>query len=254
MTAGRLAHICRHPIKGHGREVLASVRLSAGECLPWDRHWAVAHDAAKLTEGWNPCMNFARGAKAYALNAIESTLDEATATVTLRHPDRGELTFRPDAPEDLPRFLDWVRPLNPANRAQPARIVSAGPNSSGRGMTDSDFPSVAILNLASLADLSTRMGHDLSIHRWRGNLWLDGAEAWDEWNWIGRDIRIGDAVLNIRERITRCMATTCEPATGLSNADTLGALESHFGHQDFGLYAVVVNGGTIATGDAWALA
>lgn len=248
MTGGRLDHICRHPIKGHGRETLASVRLSAGECLPWDRHWAVAHDAARLTEGWNPCVNFARAAKAPALMAIESTLDEATATVTLRHPDRGQITFRPDDPADLPRFLDWVAPLNPANRAQPARIVTAG-----RGMTDSDFASVAILNMASLADLSARMGHDLSIHRWRGNLWLSGAPAWDEWNWIGRRLRIGDTVLELRERITRCSATTVEPATGISNADTLHALETHFGHQDFGLYATVLTGGTIATGDAWTL-
>lgn len=248
MTGGRLAHICRHPIKGHGREMLASVRLSAGECLPWDRHWAVAHDAAKLTEGWNPCVNFARAAKAPALMAIESTLDEGTGTITLRHPDGGAITFRPDDPADTPRFLDWVRPLNPENRAQPARIVSAG-----RGMTDSDFPSIAILNLASLADLSARMGHDLSIHRWRGNLWLDGAEAWDEWNWIGKRLTIGSTVLEVKERITRCSATTVEPATGRSNADTLSALESHFGHQDFGLYAVVVEGGDIATGDAWAL-
>lgn len=248
MTGGRLEHICRHPIKGHGRETLASVRLSAGACLPWDRHWAVAHEAARLVDGWNPCVNFARAAKAPALMAIESRLDEATGSVTLHHPDCGDITFRPDDAADTPRFLDWVRPLNPENRAQPARIVTAG-----RGMTDSDFPSVAILNTASLADLSRRMGHDLSIHRWRGNLWLSGAAAWDEWNWIGRHIRIGDAVLEIRERITRCSATTVEPATGRSNADTLSALESHFGHQDFGLYAVVVNGGTIATGDAWTL-
>jgi len=249
MTGGRLAHICRHPIKGHGREMLASVRLSAGECLPWDRHWAVAHEAAKLTDGWNPCMNFARGAKAYALNAIESDLDETTATVTLRHPDRGEITFRPDDTADTPRFLDWVRPLNPANRAQPARIVTAG-----RGMTDSDFPSISILNMASLADLSARIGQDLSIHRWRGNLWLGGAPAWAEWDWIGKDIRIGTAILHVQERITRCMATTVEPATGHSNADTLGALERNYGHQDFGLYATVLEPGTIATGDEWTLA
>ena len=249
MTGGRLAHICRHPIKGHGREDLASVRLSAGQCLPWDRHWAVAHDAAKLVDGWNPCANFARGAKAYALMAIESDLDEATATLTLRHPDRGALTFRPDDPADLPRFLAWVGPLNPANRAQPARIVTAG-----RGMTDSDFPSVAILNLASLSDLSARMGQDLSIHRWRGNLWLDGAAPWAEWDWLGRDIRIGSAVLRVQERITRCMATTVEPATGHSNADTLGALEAAFGHQDFGLYATVVQDGDIALGDGWSIA
>ena len=249
MTGGRLAHICRHPIKGHGREDLASVRLSAGQCLPWDRHWAVAHDAAKLVDGWNPCVNFARGAKAYGLMAIESDLDEATTTLTLRHPDRGALTFRPDDAADLPRFLDWVGPLNPSNRAQPARIVTAG-----RGMTDSDFPSVAILNLSSLADLSARMGQDLSIHRWRGNLWLDGAAPWAEWDWLGRDIRIGSAVLHVQERITRCMATTVEPATGHSNADTLGALDAAFGHQDFGLYATVVQDGDIALGDGWSIA
>lgn len=248
MTGGRLTDICRHPIKGHGRETLASVLLSAGECLPWDRHWAVAHEAAKLVPGWNPCVNFARAAKAPALMAITSRLDEAAGTVTLAHPARGEITFRPDAPEDLQRFLDWVAPLNPPDRAQPARIVTAG-----RGMTDSDFPSVAILNRASLDDLAARMGKPLSIHRWRGNLWLDGAEPWAEWDWIGRDIRIGEAVLTVRERITRCSATTVEPDSGVSNADTLGALDDNFGHRDFGLYATVTQGGRIATGDAWSL-
>lgn len=247
MTA-RLAQICRHPIKGHGRETLASVRLSAGECLPWDRHWAVAHEAARLVDGWNECVNFARGAKAPALMAITSTLDEATATVTLRHPEQASLTFRPDDPADLPRFLNWVRPLTPTNRAQPARIVAAG-----RGMTDSDYPSVAILNMASLADLSARMGLPLSPHRWRGNLWLEGAEPWAEFGWIGREIAVGGAVLRIEERITRCNATKVNPDTGTPDADTLTALETAFGHQDFGVYATVIRGGTIATGDDWSL-
>ena len=246
---GRLAQICRHPIKGHGREALASVRLLAGETLPWDRHWAVAHEAARLVPGWNPCANFARGAKAPALMAIESKLDEATGRVTLRHPQQGQLQFRPDDAADLQRFLDWITPLNPENRAQPVAIVTAG-----RGMTDSDFPSVSILNRASLADLSARMGMDLSADRWRGNLWLDGAAAWAEFDWIGRDIRIGGAVLQIKERITRCNATKVDPTTGIPNADTLAALKSAFGHQDFGVYAVVTQSGPIAVGDEWRLA
>lgn len=245
---GRLAQICRHPIKGHGRETLASVRLLAGACLPWDRHWAVAHEAARLEPGWNPCVNFARGAKAPGLMAITSVLDEATATVTLRHPGQGEITLRPDDPADLPRFLDWVRPLNPESRAQPARIVTAG-----RGMTDSDFPSVAILSTASLADLSERMGQDLSPHRWRGNLWLEGADPWAEFGWIGREIRIGQALLRIEERITRCSATQVNPDSGKTDADTLSALEAAFGHQDFGVYATVIAGGMVATGDEWSL-
>lgn len=244
-----LAQIYRHPIKGHGREALASVALSAGACLPWDRHWAVAHDAARLEPGWNPCVNFARGAKAPALMALTSVLDEATGTVTLRHPDLGEISFRPDDPADLPAFLDWVRPLNPANRAQPSKIVTAG-----RGMTDSDFPSVSILSLSSLADLSARMGHDLSVHRWRGNLWLKGAEPFAEFGWIGRHLTVGDAVLRIEERITRCTATAVDPETGHPGGDTLAGLKAAYGHQDFGVYGVVVQSGSIAVGDGWAVA
>lgn len=246
---GRLADIYRHPIKGHGREALASVRLLAGECMSWDRHWAVAHEAAKLIAGWNPCVNFARGAKAPALMAITSSLDEATATVTLRHPERGEITFRPDDSADLPRFLEWVTPLNPPERAQPVAIVTAG-----RGMTDTALPALSILSTASLADLSARMGIALSKDRWRGNLWLDGAEPWAERAWVGQHIHIGGAVLKIEERIERCSATTVDPETGRPNAPTLQALNQLLGHQEFGLYGVVVESGPIAVGDEWRLA
>lgn len=245
---GRLAQICRHPIKGHGRETLASVRLFPGECLPFDRYWAVAHEAAKLVPGWNPCMNFARGAKAPALMAITCALDEATKTVTLNHPETGALSFRPDDPLDLPRFLQWVAPLIPPDRARPTKIVSAG-----RGMTDSDFPSVSILSLTSLRDLSDKMSRDLSIDRWRGNLWIDGAAPFAEFGWIGREIEIGEAVLRIEERITRCRATMADPETGQIDADTLTGLQDGYGHQDFGVYATVISGGMLAQGDEWSL-
>jgi uncharacterized protein len=209
-----LAQICRHPIKAHGREDLASVLLEAGACLPNDRRWAVAHEAAKLVEGWNPCNNFHRGAKAPGLMAITS---------------------------ELPAFLAWLAPLAPSDRAQPARIVSAG-----RGMTDSAFPSISVLSLASLDALGRKLGQTLSPHRFRGNLWIDGAAPFAEFDWIGREIAIGDAVLRVEERITRCKATMANPDSGRIDADTLGALESAYGHRDFGVYAVVVKGGAIA--------
>jgi uncharacterized protein len=241
---GTLAHICRHPIKSHGREDLMSVLLSAGQGLPFDRHWAVAHDAAKLVAGWNPCVNFARGAKAPGLMAISARLDERTGAVTLMHPEKPDLTFRPDDADDLARFLDWVRDLNPADRAQPVQIVKAG-----IAMTDTDFPSVSIFGLASNRDLSIRMGQDLSPKRWRGNLWVDGLQPWAEFDWVGRDVQIGRAVLHVQERIVRCKATSANPSTGQIDADTLGALQGGFGHQDFGVYARVVSGGIVAIGD-----
>ncbi len=243
MTA-HLAAICRHPVKSHGRERLKEVTLRTGEALPWDRHWAVAHEAAKLVPGWNPCVNFARGAKAPGLMSINALLDEATATVTLTAPGRPGLTFRPDDGGDLPRFLDWVRPLNPPDRAQPARIVAAG-----RGMTDTDYASVSLLNLASNAALGAAMGADLSPERWRANLWIDGLPAWEERAWIGRRLRIGAAMLEVTENIVRCRATMANPETGIIDADTLSALQTGQGHQEMGVYARVIEGGRIAAGD-----
>ena len=129
MTA-RLVAIWRHPIKAHGREALERVQLARGQTLPWDRTWAVAHEAARLKgRDWVPCANFTRGAKVPALMAITAALDEARAEVTLRHPDLSPLTFAPDT--EAERFLDWIAPLMPADRAAPVSILRAA----GAGFT-----------------------------------------------------------------------------------------------------------------------
>lgn len=242
----RLAHICRHPIKAYGREMLASVRLSAQEGLPFDREWAVAHEAAKLAPGWNPCMNFTRGAKSPALMAITARLDEAARRVTLSHPEAGEIEVAPDEDADQARLITWAETLVPDGRARPAAVFRAGV-----ALTDSDFPSVSVLSLSSLAALSARMGFDLSIHRWRANLWLEGADPWAEWGWIGQRFRLGGTLLEVVERITRCSATTVDPETGKVQGDTLAALEAGYGHRDFGVYARVIDGGEIALGQEW---
>jgi uncharacterized protein len=243
MTAS-VAHLWRHPIKSHGREELSEVRLHEGQTMPWDRHWAVAHQAAKTDGGeWAACANFSRGAKAPALMAISTRLDETTRRVTLTHPDRDPLDFAPD--DSPPEFFDWVRPLMPDDRAASARIVT-GP----RGMTDSEFASVSIMTLATHRAVEAAVGKPLSKVRWRGNIWLDGPAAWSEFDWIGRTLRIGTAELEVRERITRCMATTANPDTGQRDADTLGALQSGWNHRDFGVYGVVTKGGQVRLGDA----
>jgi uncharacterized protein YcbX len=93
------------------------------------------------------------------------------------------------------------------------------------------------------------MGHDLSPYRWRGNLWIDGLQPWAEFDWVGRDVQIGSAVLHVKERIVRCKATSANPSTGQIDADTLGALNAGYGHQDFGVYAQVIRGGSVTLGD-----
>jgi uncharacterized protein YcbX len=239
-----VSSIWRHPIKAHGREALTSVALKAGECLPWDRIWAVAHEASKAAEGeWARCVNFNRAAGVPTLMAITAALDEATQTITLRHPDRPDLTFRPD---DTPEaMVEWTKPLIPSGRTKPSHIMRLDKH----GYPDSAYPSVSLANAASHKAVEQHLSRDLSIHRWRSNIWIDGAAPWAEFDWVGKDLRIGNAILRLKEPATRCMSTAANPDTGQRDADTLGALE-HFGHQDFSVLAEVIHDGTIAIGDS----
>ncbi len=249
----RVARLYRHPIKGVGVEAVAATTLASGATMPWDRVWAVAHDAAKVAPGdaaWAPCVNFSRGARTAALMAVRAETDEAAARVTLRHPARPDITVALDQPGDAAALVAWLGPLHAAGRARPAFVVRAA----ARGMTDSDFPSISILNAASLAALGQRLGRPLAMERFRGNVWLGGLAPWREFDWIGRTLRLGDATLVVRERITRCKATTVNPETGVGDADTLGALEAGWGHQDFGVYAEVTAGGAVRLDDVAALA
>ena len=249
MTA-RVAQIWRHPIKSLGAEQIREVALEAGRTMPWDRVWALAHEKTRFefdTPEWAPCQSFLRGSIApqFAAISARSLSDER---LCLTHPKLGEVTLDPAEEVDQARLIDWVRPICPEGPG-PLRLARVP----GRGMTDTDFPSVSVKSLASLRALSERMGITLHPRRFRGNFWLDGLAPWEEFDWVGSEIRIGGARLKIVERVVRCNATKSNPETGIGDADTLSALETHYGHKDFGVYAQVVEGGTVAEGDLAAL-
>jgi uncharacterized protein YcbX len=245
MTA-RLARIVRHPIKAVGHEEIGAARLTPGRVLPFDRHWAVAHRDAKFAgnpDGWAAKMNFLRGVSSGALMAVTAQLDEDRGELTLTHPQAGRITVIPG--KDDADLLDWLRPLWPDSRPDPDRLVQVP----GQAMTDVSAPYVSILSETSLVELGRHVGQDLSPHRFRGNLWVAGWEPFAETDMVGKRIRIGEAVVEIAQRITRCKATHMNPATGAEDCDTLGALQSCCGHQDFGLYGTIVTPGQITLAD-----
>jgi len=239
----QITALYRHTLKSHGREALERVTLHAGQSMPYDRQWAVAHDAAK-TDGtsWAPCTNFSRTSKAPRLAAINATFDDDAGTLTLTHPDRPDLTFNPD--QDGAAFIEWVRPISPTDRALPARVLRLAE----RGFTDTPYASVSLCNAASHASVEALHNGPLSPLRWRGNIWFDGAAPWDEMEWLGRDLQLGGAKLRVRDHTIRCLATTANPETGVRDADTLAAL-NQLDHQNFGVYAEVIETGDIAIGD-----
>jgi len=244
MTPG-IAEIWRHPIKAIGREALHSVTLAPNAGLPWDRVWAVRHEQSQAeTDAWSRCVNFNRGASAPELMAITAKLDSATGIITLQHPKKPALTV--NMAEDGQTLIDWLSDLVPPDRAHPMDVISV-PNVA---LTDSAFPSVSLMSLASLRALSQRAGRSLETARFRGNVWVDGAHAWEEEEWVGKILKIGEAELKVEEPIVRCKATTVNTTTGLIDTDTLGLLDEMRGAREFGVNARVLKGGMIMRGDA----
>lgn len=243
----RVASLWRHPIKAHGVEPLDAVTLSPGQTMPWDRVWAIADARARIEPGthdWARCINFSRGAKSPSLMAIRARVDEAARRIHLSHPDQTPLDVDPDDPDDARALVEWAAALANPDRPRPAFVVRAN-----TGMTDSDYPTVSLLNRASLAALGQAVGKPLAEERFRGNVWLEDLPAFAEFDLVGRDLRLGNATVHVTERITRCTATMVDPETGIPDADTLGALRANWGHQDFGVYFTVTDGGRVAVGD-----
>lgn len=249
MTA-RLALIRRHPIKSVGGEGLDGVTLQAARRLPGDRSYAVLtengerHALASQSEGqpdrWLPKSCFLRGAVCPDLQAVTGGWDGDR--LTLSHPRQTSITIDPETDSDA--LVAWLRPLWPADAPQPTRLV--------RGAaiwTDQKWPWISILSLDSLADMSARTGLDLGTHRWRGNLWVEGWAPFHERSLIGQIIQIGEAELRITDHIGRCTATNADTATGRVDLDMIEALQRHYGHTDFGVFAEVVTGGAIRLQD-----
>jgi uncharacterized protein YcbX len=88
--------------------------------------------------------------------------------------------------------------------------------------------SVSILSEASVADLAHAGGAEgLDSRRFRMLFEVDGVGPYAEDGWIGRDVRIGDAVVHPHGNVGRCVVTTCDPATARRDFDTLGVLAGY---------------------------
>ena len=249
----QVAEIWRHPIKSHGRERVDQVTLEPGNALPWDRVWAVAHERSCFdTErpGWNPPGDFSRCAVSPRLQAITTFTDPFRHTLTLSHPDLRDLTINPENYDHACKFIQWVMPISSGSRALPARLVRAPEEA----MTDTGYQSISLINLASHRAVEQQLGQELSPMRWRGNLLIDGLEAWEEMNWVGKSARLGEIELEIVEPIKRCRATEANPETGERDAEPLMALRDGFGHQNCGVYAKVTKGGLLSEGTTIELA
>ena len=119
----------------------------------------------------------------------------------------------------------------------------------GHSFCDQRAKVVSLINLASLRDYEAKVGARRHRRRFRANVWFTGAPAWSEFDWVGREIQLGGAVLRVVKRTTRCRGDRGEPETGERDANPVAELRALYGHVDLGIHAEVIEGGRFAVGD-----
>lgn len=117
-------------------------------------------------------------------------------------------------------------------------------------MGGDDCP-VTIMSRQSLLALEAGLGETVDPRRFRMTIEIDGSYAWDVESWVGRDLSIGGAKLQITEPTIRCAVTTRDPDDGSTDLPVLKALAKLHGKRNvmFGACCEVRQAGRVRLGD-----
>ena len=273
----------RYAVKGLDRDALETVALVPNRGLPKDREWAlhfeeppIANDPdVPLTRfhsqapAWTHKSNFLCAYTAGELLAtFETRYSDATDELTVCRRADGEslLVARltdADERERVETFFSdassrGVRLVRPADN----RPHHFGNTNAGFRVGDAGGYVLHIVNLETIAALNKATGNTFEPSRFRPNIVISGVPAWAEFDWVGSTIRVGGATLEVLKRTVRCDAINVDGHEDLGNAlrhlrsaqrpDVPGLLSKHFPEHGpyLGIYARVVEGGSVRVGDA----
>jgi uncharacterized protein YcbX len=115
-----------------------------------------------------------------------------------------------------------------------------------------DVAPISLISRQTVARIAEESGTEPNPWRFRPNLLVDleGGEAFDELNWAGRIVRVGDtARIAITEVDQRCMMITLDPETTESSPSVLRCVTQQH-NQCAGVYGTVLTQGEVRVGDS----
>jgi uncharacterized protein YcbX len=255
-----VSHLNVYPVKSCG-----GIRLGAATLDRWgiqnDRNWMVV-DAEN---------RFVTQRTQHRLALVETALGRER--LTLRAPEMAPLELpasgRAGPERTVTVWNDTCRALDQGDAAaewfsrylgQPMRLVRIGAGFE-RTVNEATYPTgadvafadgypILILSLASLAALNVRLSEPLPMNRFRPNVVVDGCAAFAEDGWTR--IRIGQVTFELVTQCERCVVTTVDQASGISNKEPLATLATFRRKDDavvFGRNAVHQGVGTLHVGD-----
>ena len=110
--------------------------------------------------------------------------------------------------------------------------------------------SVSLLNINSINDFQNKIGTEIEIPRFRGNICIDGIKAWEEREWIGKIIKINNISFKVEKNIPRCVAINLKPKTDDNSLNLLQDLKKTYNHFEMGIYLTALDDGSISLGNS----
>ncbi len=245
----RIASIYRYPVKGLSPEPLPQVALTPGQTLPADRRYAIENGPSGFDPAdprFFPKSYFLMLMRDERLAGLQTRFDEASNVLTIRR--NGSIVARADleTPQGRADIETFFRTNFADELKGPPKILA----SAGFSFSDVARRVVSIINLGSLKAIEDMVGQPVHPLRFRANFYVRGWPAWQESELLDHTLAVGEVRLKVVKRITRCAAINVDPETAARDLAIPHALMRRFGHNECGIYAEVIAGGTVAVDDA----
>jgi uncharacterized protein len=254
MTA-RVAWISIAPVKGLALEQRADVHLEPFGVRE-NRRFHVIGDGGRLVNG----------KQLGELQQVSARWDEEAGILEFRFPDGSATAGTVDLGETVTtlfygREVEGRLVVGPWSDAlsefvgRELRLVQ--PVRAGDGLDRGGGAGVSMLSTGSLKAMREAAGvsEPIDPRRFRMLFGVEGIGPHEEDTWLGRRVRIGDAVVAVQGNVGRCLVTSRHPASGVRDLPTLDLLaEYRDGVQTteplpFGVWARVEEPGRVALGD-----
>ena len=108
---------------------------------------------------------------------------------------------------------------------------------------------ISLINLSSIKDFSKKINTEIEFERFRGNIYIDELDPWEERKWINKIISINNIKFRVAMHIPRCSATNLKPKTDINTINLPLEIRKIYNHSDMGVYLKPLNNGTIQIND-----
>ncbi len=244
-----VAALYRYPVKGLSAEPLPDVALVPGETMPFDRAYAIENGPS----GFDPAaprhfpkIVFLMLMRNERLAQLRTTFDDETRTLTVRRDGEVLAEGCLDTDEGRRAIEAFFDGFEADELRGPAKVLAAP----GHSFSDTAAKVLSLINMETVRAIAGEIGKPVHPLRFRGNLYIEGLPAWEEFGWVGRQVTVGGLTFDVTKRIDRCAATNVDPETAARDLNIPKSLMMAYGHADCGVYLRVVAGGRLSVGDA----